>query len=70
MKLLTNGSDVFKIHSDCTDFVRAIANHQQPFEISTLVHDIKALCSKFSFCEIRKVSRQEIGPAHVLATTA
>lgn len=61
-----------QIRSDCKELVHAIDSQQQPFEISVLVHDIKMLrlCSRFSYCIISKVSRQEVAPAHELATAA
>ncbi|XP_010678406.1 uncharacterized protein LOC104893961 [Beta vulgaris subsp. vulgaris] len=59
-----------QIHSDNADLVRAINNKDQPFDISSLDQDIKAICSKFSLCKIRKVSRTEVIPAHNLAVAA
>lgn len=59
-----------QIHSDSTDVVRAIDNQYQAFEISTLMHDIRAIRREFSYCEIRKVGRIEVNPAHSLAIVA
>lgn len=67
---INKGFSRVQIHSDCTKLVLVIDSHHQPFEISTLVHDIKAIRSKFHFCEICKVSRDEVAPSHVLATAA
>lgn len=58
-----------QISTDSSELVRATTNIYQPFEISTIVHDITSIRSKFNFCRIRKVSRQEIVPAHELAIT-
>lgn len=43
---------IFK--SDCPELVRAIYSQQHPFEIATIIHDIKSLRDKFSSCEIEK----------------
>lgn len=56
-----------QVQSDCTELVRAIESQQQPFEISSLVHDIKVLCSKFDHCLVSQVGRGEVVLAHELA---
>lgn len=60
----------FQLLSDSAELVGAIESHLQPFEISTLVHDINAMRSKFSDCIIRKVNQLEVAPAHVVAVSA
>lgn len=67
---VNKGFSYVQINSDCTKLVRAIDSHQQPFKISTVVSNIKVLRSKFSICEIRKVSRVEVAPALALVTAA
>ena len=56
--------------SDCAELVRAIESQHQPFEITTIIHDIKAFSRNFNSCEIAKVNRIEVDSAHVLARAA
>ncbi|XP_048497626.1 uncharacterized protein LOC125496252 [Beta vulgaris subsp. vulgaris] len=56
--------------SDCAELVRAIDSQHHPFEITTIIHDINSLRAKFDKCEIKKVNRIDVKPAHVLAQAA
>lgn len=67
---ITKGFMSVQINTDSVKLVRAISSQHQPFEISTLILDIKVTCSKFSYCEIRKVSRQDVISGPVLAKSA
>ncbi|XP_048497403.1 uncharacterized protein LOC104905807 [Beta vulgaris subsp. vulgaris] len=58
------------IHSDSVDVVRTIGSTHQPFEIATVIHDIRALQREFSSCIIKKVARMDVLPAHRLAVAA
>ncbi|XP_048490517.1 uncharacterized protein LOC125492294 [Beta vulgaris subsp. vulgaris] len=59
-----------QIHSDSVEVVRAIGSPHQPFEIATLLHDIRALRRDFNTCEIKKGSRMDVILAHKLAVAA
>ena len=56
--------------SDCAELVRAISSQHHPFEITTIIHDINSLRVKFDKCEIEKVNRIDVEPAHALAQAA
>ncbi|XP_010674016.1 uncharacterized protein LOC104890294 [Beta vulgaris subsp. vulgaris] len=64
------GIQHIQIHTDSVEVIRAIDSQHQPFEIATLVHDIRALCRGFSYCRIKKTSRMEVTLAHSLAVAA
>lgn len=59
-----------QIHSDSTEVVRACDGLYQAFEITTLILDIKAIRREFNYCEIKKVGRLDVTPAHRLAIAA
>ena len=59
-----------QILSDSKEVVRACEGTDQDFDITTLIMDIKAIRRKFSNCEIRKVNRIVVSPAHKLAIAA
>lgn len=59
-----------QILSDSAKLIHAIESQLQPFEISSLVHDINIMRTKFSDCSFRKVNQTEVTPAHVLAVAA
>lgn len=61
------GIQHIQIYSDSAELVRAIDSQFQAFEITTLIHDVRAIRRKFSRCTIKKVARVEVYPAHSLA---
>lgn len=66
----TKGINQAVFKSDCAELVKVISSQPHPFEIAAIIHDIKTLRAKFNSCEIKKVSRVEVDPAHVLARAA
>ncbi|XP_048503106.1 uncharacterized protein LOC104896166 [Beta vulgaris subsp. vulgaris] len=59
-----------QIHSDSKEVVRACESQDQAFEITPIISDIMAIRSKFTYCEIKYVSRLDVTPAHRLAVAA
>lgn len=67
---ITKGFNRILVLLDSTELVQTTDRHNQPFNIATIVYDMKALRSKFNSCKICKVSREVVDPAHILATAA
>ncbi|XP_048492996.1 uncharacterized protein LOC125493574 [Beta vulgaris subsp. vulgaris] len=66
----TKGITQVAFKSDCAELVRAIESQHQAYEITTIIQDIRTIRHKFISCDIVKVNRTEVEPAHELARAA
>ncbi|XP_021737172.1 uncharacterized protein LOC110703689 [Chenopodium quinoa] len=59
------------IYTDCSTLLTFLTNKRcQDISCLWLLQDIKVILTRFLFCEVRKVPRQWVAPAHWLASQA